>query len=99
VAEGKEVRRLEGHDSFVEAIVLAPDGKRLYSCSGSVLEGAERAPSKDHSIIVWDLATGNQVFRLIGHQRQVKSLALSPDGKTLASCSEDGMVRLWKTPN
>ena len=32
---------------------------------------------------------------LVGHMGTVRGLALSSDGTTLASCSEDGTVRLW----
>ncbi|HQR06654.1 MAG TPA: hypothetical protein PLN21_07525 [Gemmatales bacterium] len=95
---GKEVRKFEGHQAFVEGIQISRDGKRLYSCSGSVLDGGERAPSNDHSIIVWDIATSKQLVRMVAHQAQVKNIALSPDSTMLASCSEDGTVRLWKTP-
>ncbi len=44
--------------------------------------------------VLWERAT-RQIAPLYGHERNVRALAMSPDGRTLASGDEVGMVRLW----
>ena len=44
--------------------------------------------------VLWERAT-RQIAPLYGHERDVRALALSPDGRTLASGDQVGTVRLW----
>ena len=44
--------------------------------------------------VLWERAT-RQIAPLYGHERDVRALALSPDGRTLASSDQVGTVRLW----
>ncbi len=46
-------------------------------------------------IQLWDINSGNMLLTLYGHTESINSLTFSPDGKTLASGSEDGTVLLW----
>jgi len=46
---------------------------------------------------LWDTATGEVKFNLKGHTQEVKCVAFSPDGKTLASGGDDPEIILWNT--
>ena len=60
------VRTIEGHSSGVLSVALSLDGVHIVSGSG---EG-------DHTIKVWDLASGACVRTLVGHSSNVWSLAV-----------------------
>lgn len=47
------------------------------------------------TILVCDVTTGATLLTLGGHAGRVRSLAISPSGRQLASGSEDGLIKLW----
>jgi RNA polymerase sigma factor (sigma-70 family) len=78
------------HGDTIEAISLAPDGRSL------------AASSQDGTVRLWDVATGRELRRFPWRDRssvsvaELRSVALSPDGKVLATgISPEGVVRLW----
>src|SRR5262249_1841340 len=50
--------------------------------------------SQDHTVRLWDAATGKQQ-RKLQHGGSVQAIAVSPDGTKVASSSMDDTVRLW----
>lgn len=72
------------------AAVFSPDGSRIAFGGGHY----QWAGSLDRSIRVWDLTT-DQVRTLGSHSELVGGLSWSPDGRTLASCSWSGEIKLW----
>jgi WD40 repeat protein len=78
-ATGKHVHRLKHY--WASRVAFAPDGQTLVSARGPVLR-------------LWDPATGKEKFQEFeGHHSGVSTVALSSDGKTVASGGEQ--IRLW----
>jgi WD40 repeat protein/serine/threonine protein kinase len=82
-----EVAVLRGQQAHVDEVAFSPDGAWL----------AAAGVSEDPTVRVWDLSTKQQLRVLSGHTDAVGALAVSRDGKWLASGSADGTVRLWDT--
>ena len=50
---------------------------------------------RDNTIQLFNIETGEIVFTLTGHRDAVSSIALSSDGKTLASANNYKIIQLW----
>lgn len=75
-------------------MAFAPDGKTLVTGSGLKSKPGGNAVARGE-VIFWDAATGQVRATLKFDSGPVKALAFTADGKTLATGTVDGTVKLW----
>ncbi|HMJ65237.1 MAG TPA: DUF1553 domain-containing protein, partial [Candidatus Binatia bacterium] len=63
--------------------------------AGDKLLASDGAPAQSRWIRVFSAEDGNPQANWEAHSDTIYDLAVSPDGKTLASASGDGLVKLW----
>ena len=76
----KPLRRLPGHTAGVRALAFSSDGTTLLS------------GSYDRTAIVWNIHTGWKINHFKSHSHFVLSVAMSPDGKSVATGSRDAVI-------
>lgn len=64
-------------------VSLTPDGR--FAVTGG----------EDHTVKVWDLASGACARTLEGHTDDVEAVTVFPDGQYLAAGCADGTIRVW----
>ncbi len=89
---GRPTRTFKGHTRRVTRVTFSPDGKRIASVSSRSDKEPDTARSE---VKVWDAATGQPISTFTGHAGVVTMLSFSPDGKWIASVSEDRMLMVW----
>jgi len=83
VRTGKEIKSLKQNRSVPNSVTFTHDDKAVIAVCNTELK-------------VWETATGKEIAsRSIGLGRPV--LALSPDGKTLATVDVQPVIHLWET--
>jgi WD40 repeat protein len=54
--------------------------------------------SWDKTARLWKAADGTPIGRRLIHPDEVRAVAFSPDGRTLATGTRGGITRLWQVP-
>ncbi len=67
----------------MRASAFLPDGDRIVSVTF------------EETIQVWDAARGTLLAYRTSSDKGVRSMAVSGDGRTVATCGEEGVVKLW----
>jgi WD40 repeat protein len=88
VQSGKRLREF-AHAGAGFPLIFSPDGSAL------IMEGATHR----WTAAILDRRTGVQKHLLAGHTEPISAIAYSPDGKWIATGSDDCTVRLWDAAN
>jgi WD40 repeat protein len=78
-------RRVKTHGDSVNRLAIDPTGTVIATSTGNVI----RVGSAD----------GSEPHLLIGHEGDVGTIEISPDGRWVASGAEDANIRLWPMPD
>lgn len=93
--DASEIRVLRGHKLPITCLVISPDEKYIFSAA------------KDCSIIKWDVVTGTKLHKVaggrkgtearhVGHTTQILCMAISSDGKYLATGDMSRLIVIWE---
>jgi eukaryotic-like serine/threonine-protein kinase len=82
--ETSPYRRLRGHQGAIWHLGVSADGRYLASAS------------KDRTARVWDLANGQLLWSELAHLVSTDVAEFAPDGETLVTTGDDGVLRMWR---
>jgi WD40 repeat protein len=84
VATGELRSELRGHPQEVVGVAFLPDRQAVVSADRRAF------------VLVWDAVTGAERMRFAHEHKDIlEAIALSPDGKTLATVAKDYQAKLW----
>ncbi len=81
------IRTLRGLQGNVNAVLFSPNAPFVLAAGGQPALGGE--------VRQWNFVNGEFIQAFSGHKDAIYALALTPDGKTLATGSYDQKIKLW----
>lgn len=81
------LRTVAAHQGWIRAVSVSPDGKLVASCGNDLL------------VKVWDVASGELVTQLSGHESHVYNVAFHPSGNDLVSGDLKANFVHWSLPS
>jgi WD40 repeat protein len=85
-------RRHAGHTGHTK-------GARVGTVGFSPNEELALTGAWDATAILWDVRTGKQIRRFLGHTGPVLSAVFSPNGQLILTASSDQTARIWRVDN
>jgi WD40 repeat protein len=85
IATGRELRRIAAEQSKgreIKSVAIAPDSRTV-------------AATLFDTVVLWEVATGEERGRFAGHKELIWTLAFSSDGRLLGSGSGDYTALVW----
>ncbi|XP_062979445.1 U3 small nucleolar RNA-interacting protein 2 [Elgaria multicarinata webbii] len=93
--DSSDIRILRGHQLPITCLVISPDDQCIFSAA------------KDCSIIKWDVESGKKLHVIhggkkgtensfVGHTTHILSMAISSDGKYLATGDRSKLIMIWE---
>jgi WD40 repeat protein len=79
---------------YASCLAFSPDGRTL--ASGHLTDPRPPSSQPGDLICLWDTASSRELRRIPTGHHSVQALSYSPDGRLIASCGFDGVVRLWE---
>ena len=77
---------------FQDLTVKSPDGRRVLKVNPYDVKAEDQ---REQDVQVIDAASGRVVSTLVGHTDSLECVAISPDGRRIATASDDRTVKIW----